>query len=333
MSRGDHLQPTELIGPKVPDIFATKLAPYRIEAPHAGVPSTGRRLAFAKWLTQPEHPLTARVIVNRVWEQHFGTGIVQSLDNFGVLGTPPSHPELLDWLAVGFVENGWSLKWLNREIMTTSAWRQQSKVTEEHTRLDPENRLISRMPLRRLDAEEVRDTVLLVSGKLDESRFGKPDPVDVRKDGLVTAKFEGSKLRRSIYLRHRRKEMPTILETFDQPAMNPNCVERTNSTIVTQPLLLLNNARIRELAGAFANRIQVESSVDKAGQIEHAWMLALNRSPSNEEIAAGIDGLKTLTEVWSENLAREGATESAEMKALEDFCHTLINSAEFLYLD
>ena len=191
------------------------------------------------------------------------------------------------------------------------------------------------MPLRRLDAEEVRDAVLLISGKLDESPFGKPDDVTVRKDGLVTAKLDGEdgSLRRSVYLRHRRKEMPTILETFDQPAMNPNCVERTNSTIVTQPLHLLNNARIRELATSFAKRIVAESSGEISGRIEHAWILALNRSPSNEEVKEAVNGLHLLTEAWNQSISEDGSKDSPGTRALEDFCHTLINSAEFLYLD
>ncbi len=338
LERGNHLQPAALVEPDVPEVFAATVPPYKVEKPGPGTMGTGRRLAFAKWLTHPDHPLTARVIVNRVWAQHFGTGLVKSLDNFGVLGDPPSHPELLDWLAVEFVKNGWSLKWLHRQILATSAWRQVSTVTEEQARLDPDNRLVSRMPLRRLDAEEVRDAVLAVSGVLDPTPFGEPDPVEVRQDGLVTGKFLGAdkkqpQLRRSLYLRHRRKEMPTILETFDQPAMNPNCVERSQSTIVTQPLHLLNNARIRELAGHFARRVATEASGDPAGQVEHAWVLALNRVPDNDEIAAGVEALAAFTATWAESLAESGSDDSPEQRALEDFCHTLINSAAFLYLD
>jgi hypothetical protein len=335
LNRGDHLQPVALVSPAVPEVFDDRLPDYRVENPWKGSAGTGRRLSFAKWLTHPRHPLTARVIVNRVWEQHFGTGIVRSLDNFGVLGEKPSHPDLLDWLAVSFVENGWSLKWLHRQIMTSTAWRQQSRITPQHQELDPENRLISRMPLRRLDAEEVRDAILSVSGKLDTTPFGKPDPVDVRQDGLVTAKLDEGKtsFRRSVFLRHRRKEMPTILETFDQPAMNPNCSERTNSTIVTQPLHLLNNARIREIAGHFAERVIAEASADTAGRVEHTWQLALNRAPSPEEIKNSVATLDHLAAAWQKELAEEGSPDAAETRALEDFCHTLINSAEFLYLD
>ena len=186
-----------------------------------------------------------------------------------------------------------------------------------------------------MDAEEVRDTVVMLSGKLNEKRFGKPDPVNVRDDGMVTTKFkeETDSMRRSVYLRHRRKEMPTILETFDQPAMNPNCIERTNSTIVTQPLHLLNNAMIHNLAGHFSERVAKESSGNVAGQIEQAWLLALNRPPTNDESESGITALETLTEQWRKDLSESGSKDLPEEKALADFCHTLINSAGFLYID
>ena len=335
LDRGDHMQPSSLVEPHVPMVIRGEADEFSVEAPWPGAEGSGRRLAFARWLTKDDHPLTARVIVNRVWAQHFGAGIVESLDNFGTIGTPPSHPELLDWLAVGLVENGWSLKWLQRTIVGSTVWQQRSRVDQALAERDPHNRLFSRMPLRRMDAEEVRDTVLLLSGRLDETPFGKPDDVDVRGDGMVTARFkdDDTRLRRSIYIRHRRKEMPTILETFDKPAMNPNCVERSQSTIVTQPLHLLNNEMIHHLAGDFAKRVIDEASGDRAGQIEHAWRMALNRPPTRVEVDASLEALDVLAAEWEESLAEEGAGESPDERAFADFCHTLINSAEFLYLD
>jgi hypothetical protein len=289
-------------------------------------------LAFARWLTRPDHPLTARVLVNRIWKHHFGTGIVESLDNFGNLGTPPSHPELLDWLAVEFVQRGWSLKQLHRLMVTSAAYRQNSAVTEEHLRTDPDNRLLSRMPLRRLDAEEVRDSLLAVSGRLSEKRFGPPDQVEVRPDGLVTAKPDGQKWRRSIYVRQRRKEMPTILETFDLPQMNPNCVMRTNSTVVSQPLHLLNNKWVHELAGAFARRVLSEAEPYPDALIRTAWLTALSRLPGEEELDVAVSALRRLQQ--QRTLAEEqSGDEEASLLALTDFCHGLLNSAEFLYID
>src|SRR5205085_3392574 len=142
-----------------------------------GAKKTGRRLAFARWLTQPDHPLTSRVAVNRLWKHHFGTGIVKTLGNFGKAGAAPTHPELLDWLAVEFVRQGWSVKAMHRLMMTSSAYRQSSNVTSIMEERDPDNVLLSRMSMRRMDAEVLNDTMLLVSGRLDETRYGVPAPV------------------------------------------------------------------------------------------------------------------------------------------------------------
>ena len=330
--RGDETQPTRLVEPGIPSALAGDWGVFEIAAPQHASPATGRRLALARWLTGPEHPLTARVLVNRVWHQHFGTGIVKSLDNFGQLGTPPSHPELLDWLAVEFVENGWSVKDLHRLIMTSTAWRQSSTVLSEHEFTDPENELLSRMPMRRLSAEQLRDSLLLVSDRLDETPFGPPDPVEVRGDGLIMAASSENGWRRSIYLRQRRKEMPTLLETFDLPQMNPNCTERQDSTVVSQPLYLLNNGAIHDLAGEFARRVADEAGADPEDRIERAWLLAFGRQITDAERALSVVGLSQLTADWEGQVMDEPESSPAD-RALVDFCHALINSAEFLYVD
>ncbi len=320
--RGDHLLTGSRVDPGVPVAFRPALVPFNSGIKPAGENKTGRRLAFARWLTDKRHPLTARVFVNRVWHRHFGRGIVPSLDNFGTTGVPPSHPELLDWLAVEFVELGWSVKTLHRLIMTSAAYRQSSVVTDERARLDPENILLSRMPLRRMDAEEVHDSILQIAGALKTGQFGRPDPVTVRNDGYVAAKSTDGSARRSVYLRHRRKEMPTILETFDLPQMNPNCAERKPSTIVTQPLHLLNDGVIHQLAGRFAERVAREAGSDSGDQINLAYQIALTREPTEAETKGAEEFIETLEAKWT----------SREM-ALTDFCHTLINSAAFLYID
>ena len=184
--RGEFTNPGEPVGPGVLSVLTNGRTPFEPQPQRTG--STGRRLAFAEWLTEPDHPLVARVIVNRVWSHHFGRGIVESLGNFGSTGTPPTHPELLDWLAVSLIEHGWSLKWLHREIMSSAAYRQSSQVDADRQDRDPDNRWLSRMPLRRLEAESVRDSLLAVSDRLNRACFGNPDPVEVREDGLVTAK-------------------------------------------------------------------------------------------------------------------------------------------------
>jgi len=166
--RGDWLSPGRLVGPGVPSVLTDGKTPFAVKSPWPNA----KRLAFARWLTEPEHPLTARVLVNRLWRYHFGRGIVRSLDNFGKNGSPPTHPELLDWLAREFVRQGWSLKAMHRLMMTSAVYRQSSAVTPERDKADPENFLYSRMPLTRLDAEALYDTLLLAAGRLDETRFG-----------------------------------------------------------------------------------------------------------------------------------------------------------------
>lgn len=340
--RGDETQPVRMVHPDVPSVLKTAGAPFSsdgtpltIEADAAALQNkTGRRLALARWLTQPRHPLTARVFVNRIWFQHFGRGIVASLDDFGALGTPPTHPDLLDWLAVEFVEQGWSLKKLHRLIMTSAAYRQAAVVRPEHERLDPDNILLSRMPMRRMTAEEVRDSILLLAGKLDERRFGPPDPVEVRSDGLVTSKPNQGMWRRSVYVRHRRKEMPTLLETFDLPQMNPNCLERKPSTVVSQPLHLLNNRMIYELAAALAARISAEAgTADSESLLDTAWRLVLNRPPTGEELQVGRAALAELTVRWQQHSGGATNDSDPELQALADLSHALLNSAAFLYID
>ncbi len=324
--RGDHLLTGERVEPAVPVAFNPAEVPFDPTAKPAGSNKTGRRLAFARWLTDKGHPLTARVFVNRVWQRHFGRGIVASLDNFGTTGSPASHPELLDWLAVEFMERGWSVKELHRLIMTSAAYRQTSGVSEERVRLDPENILLSRMPLRRMDAEEVHDSILQIAGALKNRQFGQPDPVTVGNDGYVAAKTDDGSARRSVYLRHRRKEMPTILETFDLPQMNPNCPQRKPSTIVTQPLHLLNDGVIHQLAGRFAERVALEAGDDLDARITRAHRIALAREPNATEREQAAAFIRSLESEWKDDPApRE--------RALADYCHTLINSAAFLYID
>jgi hypothetical protein len=270
-------------------------------------------------------------MVNRIWYHHFGTGLVKSLENFGVKGDRPSHPELLDWLAVEFVERGWSIKHLHRLIMNSRTYRQSSRVTEERQTLDPQNRLLSRMPLRRMDAETLRDSLLFVSGTLDERPGGRPDSVSVNRDGLVSVNpTSDGRWRRSVYVQYRRTEIPSMLETFDYPEMGPNCVARTVSIVSPQSLMMMNNEHVRELAAAFANRVQAilssqnSDSVDPdAAQVNTVYQLALNRLPSDIERRIGIETLHQLQTEWQGNLSA----------ALETYCHTVLNSAAFLYVD
>jgi hypothetical protein len=338
--RGEYTNPGDLVGPGVPSVLTDGKTPFVTKPVRSG--STGRRLALAKWLTDPKHPLTARVIVNRIWFHHFGRGIVESLGNFGRTGVAPTHSELLDWLAVSFMENDWSFKWLHRQILLSKTWQQSSTLRRESEERDSDNRWLSRMPLRRLEAEPLRDSLLATSGQLDATTFGEPDGVTVRADGLVTANKNDAGWRRTVYVQQRRKELPSILETFDLPQMNPNCVERPNSMVASQALHLLNNGMIRELALQFARRVETRAGNDRYKQVKHVYQDSLSRKPTPEETQLALETLSQLTTEWENRTATETDTKtstdkkeppSAETLALANFCHVIMNSAEFLFVD
>ncbi|MCA9116424.1 MAG: DUF1553 domain-containing protein, partial [Planctomycetaceae bacterium] len=334
--RGEHNNPGRLVGPGVPSVLTDGRTPFEVTPPFPDAPQTGRRLALARWLVQPDHPLTSRVMVNRIWNHHFGRGIVRTLDNFGNTGMRPTHPELLDWLAVRFVEEGWSIKAMHRLMLQSSTYRQVSEVTEQLEAEDELNELFSRMPLQRMDAEVLRDSLLAVAGELELRRFGPPDAVAVRKDGLVTSKRGDAGWRRSVYVLHRRKEMPTMLETFDLPQMIPNCVARPSSTVASQALHMMNNGMVREVAGSFAGRVREEAGEEAGAQIELMYQLALSRNPTSEETRLTEEALTGLTAAWTKQIGTEdGPADEAEarQRSLANVCHSLLNSAAFLYID
>ncbi|MGD9722990.1 MAG: PSD1 and planctomycete cytochrome C domain-containing protein [Pirellulales bacterium] len=306
LRRGNYLARGPLVGPGVPSVLTDGRTPFRVDPPWPGAKKTGRRLALARWVTQADHPLTARVLVNRVWKHHFGEGIVRTLDNFGKTGAPPTHPELLDWLALEFVEHGWSIKSLHRLLMTAAVYRQSSAISPEHERLDPENALVSRMPLKRMEGEVLRDSLLAVSGRLNMTPFGPPDPLDVRADGLVSDRAGADhRFRRSIYVLKRRTQPLTILQGFDVAGMDPNCVARSESIVAPQALHLSNNALVRELAASMAERVWNETGDDPPAQIRAMYRLAAGREPTAEELQAALAAHGKLTSAWS---GRAGGT-------------------------
>jgi hypothetical protein len=327
LRRGEHDKPGRLVGPGVPSVLTDGRTPFAAQPPFPdGTSKTGRRLAFARWLTQPDHPLTARVMVNRIWFHHFGAGMVATLENFGRQAERPSHPQLLDWLAVRFIEEGWSIKQMHRLMMNSQTYRQSSRISEEALQVDPQNLLLSRMPLRRMDAEALRDSLLLVSGQLDETAGGPPDPVSVDRDGLVSVDGStGSGWRRSVYLQYRRTEIPTLMDTFDYPEMSPNCVTRNISTVTPQALLLMNNAHVRDLAGAMAQRVRqiTGEGADPAVVVQIVYRLALSRDPDEQEQQLGTAALDALQHAWGDD----------SKAAVTSYCHTLLNSAAFAYVD
>lgn len=333
--RGDPMMPGRLVGPGVPSVLTDGKTPFIVEPPWPGARSTGRRLALAKWLTQPNHPLTSRVAVNRIWKHHFGQGIVKTLGNFGNAGSPPTHPELLDWLAVEFVEQGWSIKAMHRLMMMSSTYRQGSTLTAETEAADPNNALLSRMPFVRLDAESLYDSLLLVAGRLDETQFGPGDPVTARPDGLVTPEASSLGWRRMIYVQQQRKKLPTHLENFDYPQMNPNCLERRDSVVSPQALYLMNNGMVFDLAESFAARVRKDVGDDAEKQIQRISLLAFGRLLDDEEQKTAMDSLILMEAAWTAHLTSTGSADpdAVRQKALTAYCHAIMNSAEFLYID
>jgi hypothetical protein len=331
LKRGDYLNPGPEVQPGVLSVLAPA-KPLTWTPPGPDAKTSGRRLAFADWLTQPDHPLTARVLVNRLWLHHFGEGLVATPDNFGHAGALPSHPELLDWLATEFVERGWSIKALHKLILTSSAYRQASAVdaTAHATaqRVDPENRLLWRQRLRRLEAEALRDAVLCVAGTLNEQRYGPPVPMQRQADGEVTTPAGVTGNRRSVFLQVRRSQPLTLLQIFDQPVMETNCTRRSTSTVSSQALTLLNSDFLIRQAEAFATRVLKEQPDDAAA---YALRLAFARpatAKEREKLTAFLDA-QTAQYVK----ATQGKEAEGRQRALADLCQMLLSANEFAYVD
>jgi mono/diheme cytochrome c family protein len=343
--RGDPDQPRDVIAPGGLTILAERF-PMQI-AKDAALPTTGRRLAFARWLTDGQHPLTARVLVNRVWMHHFGRGLVATPGDFGKLGERPTHPELLDWLAAEFVESGWSLKHLHRLIVTSAAYRQSSLREPAKDRIDPDNRLLGRMRLRRLEAEVIRDSILAASGKLTPRLFGPPVPVKENevgqfvlgldnKDGAgrFTAEIPlppGDEFRRSLYAQVRRSRPLGVLDTFDWATTEPNCEARTSSTVTPQALLLMNGDFILSQSQAFAERLRHEAGPELKAQVIRAWRLAFGVEPTEKDLRDALAFLTETTAVFKAAPAPKGPP--PEMRALATFCQALLSANRFLYVE
>jgi hypothetical protein len=294
LRRGDPLTPGDPVEPGVlsavaaPEAFQWQRAGATLDPTAKPEKTSGRRLAFARWLTQPRHPLTARVLVNRVWLQHFGEGLVATPEDFGVLGSAPSHPRLLDWLACEFADGGWSVKSLHRLLLSSAAYRQSSSVSpaaEDAGRaVDPGNRLLWKQRLRRLEAEPLRDALLAASGTLDYSLHGPPISVARRGDGEVNVADGANPRRRSIYLQILRLAPVTLLQAHDQPIMAVNCTRRGQSTVATQALTLLNSDSVAAAARDLADRARAAAAGDAAAADASA---ARNAAAAGDASAAG----------------------------------------------
>ncbi len=335
--RGDPTLPGEPVEAGVPVLFDGVVKPYRIVAPESGVVSSGRRLALARWLTQPDHPLTSRVWVNQMWMRHFGRGIVASPSNFGRSGAPPTHPELLDWLATEFVQRGWSVKEMHRLMMTSSAYRQSSRWVGGPPAADPENTLWSRMTMRRMDAESVHDSVLRVTGRLNPKIFGPPEKIEVKPDREVVAQGSKEGLRRALYVTQSKQTPLTMLAAFDFPQMTPNCLERQHSTVATQALELMNGAAVWSHARYMAGRVVDDAGDDPRKHVEEIYWRALSRPPAEREMTDALESLREFAAAWPAHLDKERSDTpkawAARWLALSNLCHAILNSAEFSYID
>jgi hypothetical protein len=323
------------------------LAPRRFPQILAGVgrplaTAQSGRLELARWLASRDNQMTARVMVNRIWQHHFGTGLVATSDNFGLRGEPPSHPELLDWLAARFVAAGWSLKAMHRLMLLSSTYEQASTDCGAGT-ADPHNRLLGRMPRRRLEAEELRDAMLAVSGKLDRTVGGgaaaeilyKEAEVLDAKRGFAPNRMQSDHPfydtpRRSIYLPVVRNALPDAMALFD--AADPNgvtCV-RNDTTVPSQALYMLNNRFVRDQAGHVARALVSDAQADDADRIRRAHVLALGRPPSAEETS---EALAYVGEFAGRVQAAGRPEPDARLAAWQSYCQTLYCLNEFLYLD
>ncbi|HSG68811.1 MAG TPA: DUF1553 domain-containing protein, partial [Planctomycetaceae bacterium] len=287
------------------------------------------RLELAQWITHPEHPLTSRVFVNRVWQKLFGAGLVRSVDNFGTTGDLPTHPQLLDTLAVEFVAEGWSLKQLVRKLVLSRTYRQASTYDRDSFLRDPDNRFLWRMPKRRLEAEAIRDAMLAVSGELDTSRpqgslVGRvigDQPISlIGLNKKLPTDLDGS-LHRSVYLPVIRERLPDVLDLFDfaEPSLVTGVREQTN--VPVQALYLMNGPFVQERAHALASRLLKTSDADSE-RVRNTFRLCFGRDPDETELQRSLEFLVEMTE----------AGDNAQL-AWTSFCQSLLSTAEFRNID
>ena len=346
-SRGDHDQPQTEVAPAGLTVVSMNQDLPPIPVRQKDLSTSGRRLAFAKRLTDPGHPLTARVIVNRIWLAHFGVGLVATPADFGFQGALPTHPKLLDWLASEFIESGWSMKHLHRLILNSRTYQQSIHRAAILREADPENRLYGGMNLRRHDAETIRDSILFISGRLSDQMYGEPVPVMADNSGRWILGIEnlsagrpgkviplnGQEYRRSIYVQSRRSRPLAAMEPFDLPRMTPNCTQRRHSTVAPQSLMLLNSQFIIEYADKTGERLMQSHRDDKSAQVTKAWELTYGRQPSASEFASAISFLEEQAELLRERIGRDEPASALTQKALSSLCQMLFSSNEFLYVD
>jgi hypothetical protein len=312
-------------------------APQTSHPPKTG-DSSGRRRALAEWIASPDNPLTARVMVNRIWHWHFGRGIVATPSNFGKMGAEPSHPELLDWLACEFIRQGWSVKQMHRLIMNSETYKMASGFSQAASlEKDPANIYLWRFSLRRLEAEAIRDVILSASGRINLQAGGQPFfpaiPKSVRESYLqgkwVMTAEEPSTWRRSVYAYWKRGLKYPMFEVHDQPDPNVTCEMRNTTTVPTQALTLLNNEFVLIQARHFAERVVREAGADPANQIRVLYQIALGREPSRKEM----DQSLTFLQKQRDYHTRRASGADSGLSALTDLAHVMLNANEFVYIN
>jgi hypothetical protein len=330
--RGDPNTPAGVVDPGIPVVFSG--SPLLSANPSKATSTAGRRLALARWMTDSAKTgLVPRVIVNRIWQGHFGEGLVRTENDFGVMGSGPSHPELLEWLASEFVTSGWKLKQLQRLIVLSNAYSQSSSVREEAAKVDQSNTFLWRFPYQRLDAEPIRDAILAVNGTLNFKLGGPGIYPKIGAEVLASQSRPGNgwgtsspdeAARRTAYIFVKRSLLVPFMELMDLPDTTTACEQRNISTIPTQSLTLMNSEFMQDQARLFAERIKREAGADPAAQIQLAYRLAVAREPAADELEQGLKFLQQ----------RQSSMNPAEAnQALSAFCLVLYNLNEFFYLD
>ncbi len=322
--RGSHLT----LGEVVPRRF-----PKLLEGGAASVGSQGSgRLALAQWLTQPDHPLTARVIVNRLWGWHFGEGIVRSVDNFGLLGERPTHPELLDWLAVELPRRDWSLKSMHREVMQSAAYQRSGQADDAQRQSDPDNRFLGRFSRRRLHVEELRDAILFTAGTTDERLGGSLLPTPNRQYVTSTANVNPDVYRsnrRSIYLPVVRSALYDVFQAFDFADPNVSSGQRQSTTVAAQALFLMNSEFVSQQSKSWADALLTDAALDDASRIKAAYRRALNREAAFGEIRRAEHYLADFTA----EAAGTSTAEEVRRNAWQSFCRALVSTNEFVFVE
>ncbi|HVJ67626.1 MAG TPA: PSD1 and planctomycete cytochrome C domain-containing protein [Caulifigura sp.] len=328
LRRGIAANVGEQVEPAVP--AALTAGPLEFPKPDPAGKSSLRRRTLAEWITSPDNPLAWRVLANRLWQHHFGKGIVDTPSNFGVSGSAPTHPELLDWLARELIANGGRIKPLHKLLLMSATYRQSSRHRDDAAKVDPTNRLLWRMNLRRLEAEVLRDSILAASGKLNLQGGGPGIKPRVRAELLtasqrnkwpVVTEENEKHWRRSVYIYSKRQLLMPMMELFDAPTTTDSCSVRLASVVPTQALLLMNDEFVEDQAGYLAERAVAEAGSDLSSVVQRMFVRAVAREPGGERLRKALD------------FVGQREAENGREAALTDLAHVLLNSSEFLYVE